>query len=38
MSIEKKVGLYINLFHLANKVTIKNKIPVFFIEKNNEHY
>ena len=36
INIEKKAGQYINLFHLANKSLIKNKIPVFFIEKNQE--
>ena len=37
MNIEKKVGQFINLASLANKTLIKNKIPVFFIEKNQEH-
>ena len=37
MNIEKKVGQSINLSHLANKSLIKDKTPVFFIEKNQEH-
>ena len=36
MSIEKSWSIY-KFISLANKSLIKNKIPVFFIEKNQEH-
>ena len=36
MNIEKSWSIY-KFISLANKSLIKNKIPVFFIEKNQEH-
>ena len=37
MNIEKKSWSIYKFISLANKSLIKNKIPVFFIEKNQEH-
>ena len=36
MNIGKKVGRFTNLFHLLTNLWLKKKIPVFFIEKNQE--